>query len=69
MTVQRGPTFDGLGKYYRETIDESERRRSTSPRRCASAQADVVVSYLPVGSEEAAKHYAQAALDARRRRS
>ena len=38
--------------------------RSTSPRRCATRSADVLVSYLPVGSEEAQKHYAQACLDA-----
>ena len=38
--------------------------RSTSPRRCARAEAEVLVSYLPVGSEEAQRHYAQACLDA-----
>jgi myo-inositol-1-phosphate synthase len=49
VPVQRGPTLDGLGRFYRETITES---------------ADVLVSYLPVGSEAADRFYAQAALDA-----
>ena len=64
VTVQRGPTFDGLGRYYRETIAESELPPVDVAKALRNAQADVVVSYLPVGSEQAAKHYAQAALDA-----
>ena len=64
VTVQRGPTFDGLGRYYRETITESELPPVDVAKALRDAQADVVVSYLPVGSEQAAKHYAQAALDA-----
>jgi myo-inositol-1-phosphate synthase len=64
ITVQRGPTFDGLGRYYRETIVESEFPPVDVARALKEAEADVMVSYLPVGSEQAAKHYAQAALDA-----
>jgi myo-inositol-1-phosphate synthase len=64
VTVQRGPTFDGLGRYYRETIVESELPPVDVAKALKAAEADVVVSYLPVGSEQAAKHYAQAALDA-----
>jgi myo-inositol-1-phosphate synthase len=64
VTVQRGPTFDGLGRYYRETIAESELPPVDVAKALRDAQADVVVCYLPVGSEQAAKHYAQAALDA-----
>jgi myo-inositol-1-phosphate synthase len=64
ITVQRGPTFDGLGRYYRETIVESELPPVGVAKALKEAGADVVVSYLPVGSEQAAKHYAQAALDA-----
>ncbi|MGH3028964.1 MAG: inositol-3-phosphate synthase, partial [Gaiellaceae bacterium] len=64
VTVQRGPTFDGLGRYYRETIAESELPPVDVAKALRNVQADVVVSYLPVGSEQAAKHYAQAALDA-----
>jgi myo-inositol-1-phosphate synthase len=64
VIVQRGPTFDGLGRYYRETIDESELPPVDVARALREAEADVLVCYLPVGSEQAAKHYAQAALDA-----
>ncbi len=64
VTVQRGPTFDGLGRYYRETIEESELAPVDVAKALREAEADVVVSYLPVGSEQAAKHYAQAAIDA-----
>jgi myo-inositol-1-phosphate synthase len=64
VLVQRGPTFDGLGRYYRETIVESEVPPVDVAAVLQEAQADVLVSYLPVGSEQAAKHYAQAALDA-----
>jgi myo-inositol-1-phosphate synthase len=65
VTVQRGPTLDGLGKYYRETIDESELPEVDVAKALLEAEADVLVSYLPVGSEQAAKHYAQAAIDAK----
>jgi myo-inositol-1-phosphate synthase len=64
VTVQRGPTLDGLGHYYRETIEESDAAPVDIANALRRAEADVVVCYLPVGSEEAAKHYAQAALDA-----
>jgi myo-inositol-1-phosphate synthase len=64
ITVQRGPTLDGLGKYYREMIEESDAAPVDVAQALRDAEADVVVCYLPVGSEQAAKHYAQAALDA-----
>ncbi len=64
VQVQRGPTLDGLGRYYRETIEESDSAPVDVASALREAEADVVVCYLPVGSEEAAKHYAQAALDA-----
>jgi myo-inositol-1-phosphate synthase len=64
VTVQRGPTFDGLGKYYRQTIEESPLTPVNVAEELRAAGADVLVSYLPVGSEEAQKHYAQACLDA-----
>ena len=64
VLVQRGPTFDGLGRYYRETIVESELPPVDVAAVLREARADVLVSYLPVGSEQAATHYAQAALDA-----
>ncbi|HLR56721.1 MAG TPA: inositol-3-phosphate synthase [Beutenbergiaceae bacterium] len=64
VTVQRGPTLDGLGKYYRETITESDAEAVDVVAALKHARADVLVCYLPVGSEEATKHYAQAAIDA-----
>jgi myo-inositol-1-phosphate synthase len=64
ITVQRGPTFDGLGQYYREIIEESQAVPVDVAQALRDAQVDVVVSYLPVGSEQADKYYAQAAIDA-----
>ncbi len=64
VIVQRGPTYDGLGEFYRETIDESDEAPVDVVRVLRETQADVLVSYLPVGSEEADKYYAQCAIDA-----
>jgi len=64
VTVQRGPTFDGLGTYYREIIEESGAEPVDVAQVLRDAEVDVVVSYLPVGSEQADKFYAQAAIDA-----
>jgi myo-inositol-1-phosphate synthase len=64
VTVQRGPTFDGFGEFYRETCQESPAEPIDVAQALRDAKADVLVSYLPVGSEEAQKHYAQACLDA-----
>jgi len=65
VTVQRGPTLDGLGKYYRETITESDDEPVDVVQVLKDAKVDVLVSYLPVGSEQADKFYAQCALDAK----
>jgi myo-inositol-1-phosphate synthase len=64
VTVQRGPTLDGLGSYYRSTIEESPSEAVDVAQVLRDARADVLVSYLPVGSEQAQRHYAQACLDA-----
>ncbi len=64
VTVQRGPTYDGLGKYYRETIDESDAEAVDVVAALKEAKVDVLVAYLPVGSEVADKFYAQCAIDA-----
>jgi myo-inositol-1-phosphate synthase len=64
IMVQRGPTHDGLGEFYREMIEESDSAPVDVVKTLIDAQADVVVAYLPVGSEQAAKFYAQAAIDA-----
>ncbi|WP_309109939.1 inositol-3-phosphate synthase [Saccharothrix sp.] len=65
VTVQRGPTLDGLGKFYRETIEESDEAPVDVVQALRDAEVDVLVSYLPVGSEEADRFYAQAAIDAK----
>jgi myo-inositol-1-phosphate synthase len=64
VEVQRGPTLDGLGKYYRLTIEESAAEPVDVVQALKDAEVDVLVSYLPVGSEEADKFYAQCAIDA-----
>jgi myo-inositol-1-phosphate synthase len=64
VTVQRGPTNDGLGKYYRETIEESDAEPVDVVQVLKDTKADVLVAYLPVGSEVADKFYAQCAIDA-----
>ena len=65
VTVQRGHTLDGLGKYYREMITESDEQPVDVVAALRDAQVDVLVCYLPVGSEQAAKYYAQCAIDAK----
>ncbi|MGW2092573.1 inositol-3-phosphate synthase [Promicromonospora sukumoe] len=64
VTVQRGPTLDGLGDYYRATIDESTKEAVDVVAALRASEVDVLVCYLPVGSEEAAKFYAQCAIEA-----
>jgi myo-inositol-1-phosphate synthase len=64
VTVQRGPTLDGLGEYYRELMTESEAPVVDVAEQLRASGAQVLVCYLPVGSEDAARFYAQAALDA-----
>ncbi len=65
VTVQRGHTLDGLGKYYLQTIEESDAPAVDVVQVLKDTQADVLVSYLPVGSEAADKFYAQCAIDAK----
>ena len=62
VPVLRGPTLDGLGQYYREEITESTEEPVDVTTALREARAQVVVNYLPVGSEQAARHYAQATL-------
>ena len=63
VQVQRGPTLDGFGKYYRETCEESPAPPVDVTQVLRDCGADVLVSYLPVGSELAQKFYAQACID------
>src|SRR6266540_3174332 len=64
VTVQRGPTMDGLGEYYQEIITESDEQPVDVVAALRESRADVLVSYLPVGSEQADRYYAQCAIDA-----
>jgi myo-inositol-1-phosphate synthase len=64
VPVLRGHTYDGLGRFYRETITESDEESVDVVQVLRDTAADVLVSYLPVGSEDADRFYAQCALDA-----
>lgn len=64
VVVQRGPTLDGLGKYLRQVIDESSAPVVDVAQVLRETQADVLINYLPVGSEEGARYYAEQALQA-----
>jgi len=64
VAVQRGVTLDGLGKYYSQTIVESDEAAADIVATLKERKVDVMVCYLPVGSEHAAKYYAQCAIDA-----
>ena len=64
IEVLRGPTLDGWGTYYRRTCEESPAPPVDVAAALRRSKPDVLVSYLPVGSEEAQRHYAQACLDA-----
>jgi myo-inositol-1-phosphate synthase len=65
VIVQKGRTLDGLGSFYREIITESDRPEADVTQVLRDARADVLVCYLPVGSEQAARYYAQCAIDAK----
>ena len=64
VEVRRGPTLDGLGTYYRQKVEESAADPIDVAAALRDSKADVLVSYLPVGSETAARYYAEAALEA-----
>ena len=64
VEVLRGPTLDGLGKYYQLTVEESAAEPVDVVAALTESNADVLVAYLPVGSEDALRFYAEAALEA-----
>jgi myo-inositol-1-phosphate synthase len=64
VTVQRGPTLDGIGKYLSEVVELSDAEPVDVAAVLREVQADVLVNLLPVGSEEAVKFYAEQALAA-----
>jgi myo-inositol-1-phosphate synthase len=64
IIVNRGMTLDGLGKYLRETIEESPDDEADVTAILRQSKTDVLISYLPVGSQEATEWYAERALEA-----
>ena len=64
VTVQRGMTHDGLGKYLSQIIHKAPGSTVDIVRLLRDTHADVVVNYLPVGSEEATKWYVEQVLEA-----
>jgi myo-inositol-1-phosphate synthase len=64
VEVSRGPTLDGFGQYYLDRCEESDADPVDVAAELERTQADVLVCYLPVGSEQAARFYAEEALKA-----
>jgi myo-inositol-1-phosphate synthase len=64
VTVQRGMTLDGVGKYLKDVIPTSRRPVADVARSLRESRTDVLVSYLPVGSQKATEWYAEQALEA-----
>jgi myo-inositol-1-phosphate synthase len=62
--VLRGPTLDGLGEYYRDEVVESDEDPVDVAQMLRKHDVDLLVSYLPVGSELATRHYIEQALEA-----
>ncbi len=63
VIVRRGPTLDGLGHYLREEVEESDAPEEDVAAVLSASRTDVVVSYLPVGSQRATEWYAERALE------
>lgn len=64
VKVKRGPTLDGVGKYLAGDIEESDAPVSDVAEELRRSGADILVSYLPVGSQAATEFYAEQALAA-----
>ena len=64
VTVERGPTLDGLGRYVRQEIDESDRPVADVTGILRRTGTEIVVSYLPVGSQLATEWYVERVLEA-----
>ena len=64
VEVRRGPTLDGLGSYLREDVRECDAPEVDVAAVLADSRTDVLVSYLPVGSQLASERYAECALEA-----
>ena len=64
VRVMRGPSLDGLGKYYREVVTESSEPVVDVSEALIDSGAQVLINYLPVGSEDATRFYISEALEA-----
>lgn len=64
VPVRRGPTLDGLGKYVSDLVQESSAAPVDVPAVLKETGTEILVSYLPVGSEKATQYYAECALEA-----
>ena len=64
VKVQRGHTYDGLGQFYKEVVTESDLPPVDIAEVLRQTRTDVLISYLPVGSEQAARFYAEETLEA-----
>jgi myo-inositol-1-phosphate synthase len=64
VPVHRGMTHDGLGKYLSQRITKAPGQTADISEILRETKTDVVVSYLPVGSEQATKWYVEQVLDA-----
>ena len=64
VDVEKGPLLDGIGKYLKNVIDVKNNEPSDVSTRLKETGADILINYLPVGSTQATKSYAQSALDA-----
>ncbi len=64
VTVRKGPVMDGLGKFLKKVVKVSGEEPVDVVEELRKSETDILVNYLPVGSEEATRFYAQAALKA-----
>jgi myo-inositol-1-phosphate synthase len=64
VIVRRGRTLDGIGRYLQDEIELSDEAEADVTEVLSSSRTDVLVSYLPVGSQKATEFYAERALEA-----
>ena len=64
VTVRRGPVLDGIGEYLEDDVPISDEPEADVAEVLRKSRTDVVVSYLPVGSQKASEWYAKQAIDA-----
>jgi myo-inositol-1-phosphate synthase len=63
IVVQRGRTLDGIGRYLKDDIEESDAPEADVSEHLTRTKTDVLVCYLPVGSQQATEWYAERALE------